>query len=107
MLRTLYIRDYAIIDKLEVEFERGLNILTGETGAGKSIMIGALKMILGERTSADIIRSGAIKAIIEGIFHVTVAPDLEKLLEENGIPVEPVLILRREVAKKHSRGLHQ
>ncbi len=104
MLRTLYIRDYAIIDELEVEFESGLNILTGETGAGKSIMIGALKMILGERTSADIIRSGAIKAIIEGIFHVTVAPDLEKLLEEHGIPVEPVLILRREVTKKHSRG---
>lgn len=104
MLRTLYIRDYAIIDKLEVEFEDGLNILTGETGAGKSIMIGALKLILGERASADIIRSGARKAIIEGVFDAAASPDLGKLLEENEIPSQPVLILRREIAKTHSRG---
>ncbi len=104
MLRTLYIRDYAIIDELEVEFEGGLNILTGETGAGKSIMIGALKLILGERASADIIRSGARKAIIEGVFDVAESPDLGELLEEHEIPSQPVLILRREIAKTHSRG---
>lgn len=104
MLRTLYIRDYAIIDELEVEFEDGLNILTGETGAGKSIMIGALKLILGERASADTIRSGARKAIIEGVFDAAASPDLGELLEEREIPSQPVLILRREIAKTHSRG---
>ena len=68
MLRTLYIRDYALIEQLEVEFGGGLNILTGETGAGKSIIIGALKMILGERASTELVRTGARKAVIEGIF---------------------------------------
>ncbi len=68
MLRTLYIRDYALIEELEVEFDSGLNILTGETGAGKSIIVGALKMILGERASTEVVRTGAKKAVIEGIF---------------------------------------
>lgn len=104
MLRSLYIRDYAIIDELEVEFESGLNILTGETGAGKSIMIGALKLILGERAIADSIRSGAKKAVIEGMFDDPVSPALQQLLQEYEIPVQPVLILRREISKTHSRG---
>ncbi|MEM8602094.1 MAG: AAA family ATPase, partial [Bacteroidota bacterium] len=64
MLRTLRVRDYAIIDRLEVEFDSGLNIITGETGAGKSILLGALKLILGERASLEAIRTGAKKAII-------------------------------------------
>ncbi len=68
MLKTLYIRDYALIEELEVEFDSGLNILTGETGAGKSIIVGALKMILGERASTEVVRTGAKKAVIEGIF---------------------------------------
>ena len=104
MLHTLYIRDYAIIDELEVEFEHGLNILTGETGAGKSVMVGALKLILGERASADMIRSGAKKAVIEGVFDHAALPDLQKILQEHEIPEQPVLILRREIAKTHSRG---
>lgn len=104
MLRTLYIRDYAIIEELEVEFEGGLNILTGETGAGKSILIGALKLILGERASVDTIRSGARKAIIEGIFDAGKSPDLEDLLTGYEIPSEPVMILRREITPTHSRG---
>ncbi len=104
MLRTLYIRDYAIIDELEVEFEGGLNILTGETGAGKSILVGALKLILGERASADTIRSGARKAVIEGIFEGRTVSDLGEILEEYEIPAQPVLIMRREIARTHSRG---
>lgn len=104
MLRTLYIRDYAIIDELEVEFEKGLNILTGETGAGKSIMVGALKLILGERAASDSIRSGAKKAVIEGIFDNAASPALEGLLEEHQIPPQPVVILRRELSQTYSRG---
>ena len=68
MLCSLYIRDYALIDELEVDFSTGLNIITGETGAGKSILVGALKLILGERAATDSIRTGARKAVIEGIF---------------------------------------
>ncbi len=104
MLRTLHIRDYAIIDELEVEFQPGLNILTGETGAGKSIIIGALKLILGERASGDVIRSGANKAVIEGIFDGADLPDLDKFLQKHELPSQSALILRREVTQTYSRG---
>ncbi len=104
MLRTLYIRDYAIIDELEVDFENGLNILTGETGAGKSIMIGALKLMLGERASGQMVRAGAKKAIVEGVFDKVSSPELDQFLEESEIELQPVLILRREITKTHSRG---
>ncbi|WP_243665066.1 AAA family ATPase [Rhodothermus marinus] len=85
MLRTLYIRDYALIEELEVEFGSGLNILTGETGAGKSILIGALKMILGERADTEMIRSGARKAVVEGVFDEADTPRIRALLEANAI----------------------
>ncbi len=104
MLRTLYIRDYAIIDELEVDFENGLNILTGETGAGKSILIGALKLMLGERASGQMIRSGAKKAIVEGVFDNISSPELDEFLEEAEIELQPVLILRREITQTYSRG---
>ena len=71
MLRSLYIRDYALIEELEVEFDSGLNIITGETGAGKSILLGALKLLLGERASTEALRTGAKKAIIEGVDEIT------------------------------------
>ena len=104
MLRTLYIRNYAIIDELEVEFDNGLNILTGETGAGKSIIVGALKMILGERASRGSVRSGTRKAVIEGIFRETGMPRLQALLEEYEIENTPHLIMRREIATYSSRA---
>jgi len=104
MLRTLYIRDYAIIDEMEVEFQPGLNILTGETGAGKSIIVGALKLITGERASIDTIRSGGSKAIIEGIFDDTSLLDIQALLHDHQLPTESMLILRREITKTHSRA---
>jgi len=104
MLRTLYIRDYAIIDEMEVEFQPGLNILTGETGAGKSIIVGALKLITGERASIDTIRSGGSKAIIEGIFDDTSLLDIQALLHDHQIPTESMLILRREITKTYSRA---
>ena len=63
MIQSLYIKDFALIDELDVSFQEGLNILTGQTGAGKSIIIGALNMILGERADTEVIRQGADKAI--------------------------------------------
>ena len=104
MLRTLYIRDYALIEALEVEFDSGLNILTGETGAGKSIIVGALKMILGERASTEVVRTGAKKAVIEGIFDEADVPKLRALLDANQIDTAPQMILRREITPSHSRA---
>lgn len=104
MLRSLYIRDYAIIEQLEVTFDGGLNIITGETGAGKSILIGALSMILGERASTEVVRSGAKKAIIEGQFDEVESPGLIALLEENGLERSDTLILRREISAQQSRA---
>ena len=104
MLRTLYIRDYALIEQLDVEFDSGLNILTGETGAGKSIIVGALKMILGERASMDVVRTGSRKAIIEGSFDEVDLPKLRRLLEAHQIESQSCLILRREIDRSHSRA---
>ncbi len=104
MLKTLYIRDYALIEELEVEFDSGLNILTGETGAGKSIIVGALKMILGERASTELVRTGARKAVIEGIFDEADVPRLRALLDANQIDNASQMILRREITPSHSRA---
>lgn len=104
VLRRLYIRDFTLIEELEVAFDAGLNIITGETGAGKSIVVGALKLILGDRASTDALRAGTRKAVIEGEFDLDLGEDLRALLEENGIDVLPYLILRREVSASHSRA---
>lgn len=104
MLRSLYVRDFALIEELDVEFDAGLSIITGETGAGKSILIGALQMILGERASTDSVRSGASKAVIEGVFDEADDPSIRSILEENAIDPQPVVILRREITSLQSRG---
>jgi len=102
VLRSLYIRDYALIDELEVEFDSGLNVITGETGAGKSILIGALKMILGGRASTEVIRTGARKAIIEGVFSET--QGLNDLLEAHGFEAGTNMVVRREIGATLSRA---
>jgi len=66
MIKTLEIKDYALIDRINVEFGKGLNVITGETGAGKSILIDAMGLLLGERASTEIVRKDASKSIIEG-----------------------------------------
>ncbi|MCH8276226.1 MAG: AAA family ATPase, partial [Bacteroidetes bacterium] len=104
MLCSLYIRDYALIDELEVDFSTGLNIITGETGAGKSILVGALKLILGERAATDSIRTGARKAVIEGVFDTGDLTGVRAMLEDGGFDVQARLILRREVSEGHSRA---
>ena len=68
MLQSLQIKDYALIENVEVNFGKGLNIITGETGAGKSILIGALGLLLGERASTETIRKGSKKSYVEGIL---------------------------------------
>ena len=105
MIQSLFIKNFALIDELHVDFSEGLNILTGQTGAGKSIIIGALNMILGERADTDLIRHGEKKAIAEAMIHVgSNHPYLKTLLEENGVDYADELILRREIRSKGSRG---
>lgn len=99
MLLELRIRNFAIAHALEVRLEPGLNVLTGETGAGKSIVVGALSLLLGERAYADVVRDGAQRAVVEGVFDVTARPEVDTLLAGHGIAVEDgLVILRREVA---------
>ncbi len=104
MIKTLYIKDFALIDELEVPFESGLNILTGQTGAGKSIIIGALNMILGERADTEVIRQGKDKAIAEAIIEVEDGESFSSLLDENAVEFRKEMILRREIRDSGSRA---
>lgn len=100
MLRTLLIKDYALIENIEVQFEKGLNIITGETGAGKSILIDAMGLLLGERASTEVVRKGAEKSIVEGIFDVASNKKVKKFCEQNELDFADELIVRREVSLK-------
>lgn len=106
MLRSLYIKNYALIEEFTVEFDRGLNIITGETGAGKSIVLGAFSLLIGERASSEVVRHGADKAVVEAEFDITGNPRLKKYLAEKEIEyTNELLIVRREVSfKGTSRG---
>ncbi|HZS28212.1 MAG TPA: DNA repair protein RecN [Candidatus Angelobacter sp.] len=98
MLLELRVENYAVIDSLAVEFAPGLNLLTGETGAGKSILIDALSLLLGDKASTDMIRHGAEKAVVNGVFEAD-EKHLARVLEENGIEAEgSQIIVKREVA---------
>jgi DNA repair protein RecN (Recombination protein N) len=101
VLVELRLENYAVVDNLAVEFAPGLNLLTGETGAGKSILIDALALLLGDKASSDVIRSGADKAIISAVFEVEGGAEkrVAEALEANGIDSdEDAIILRREIA---------
>jgi DNA repair protein RecN (Recombination protein N) len=102
VLVELRLENYAVIDNAAVEFGSGLNLLTGETGAGKSILIDALALLLGEKASSDVIRSGAERAVISAVFETEAeAGDaIEKVLEKNGLDEseDGSLIVRREIA---------
>lgn len=100
MLKSLYIKDYALIDLIEINFSKGLNIITGETGAGKSILIDAMSLLLGERASSEVVRKGAEKSIVEGIFEVGKNINIKKLCTENEIDFSNELIVRREISLK-------
>src|ERR1700719_1975240 len=100
VLIELRLENYAVIDNAAVEFASGLNLLTGETGAGKSILIDALALLLGDKASSDVIRTGAERAVVSAIFELegSSEKDASKILEANGLDVnedEPSLILRR------------
>jgi len=105
MLTELRIKNFAIIESLTLPLARGFNVLSGETGAGKSIIVGALGLLLGERANADVIRTGAERATVEGVFDVADRPEIRALLDERGIDVdESTVVLKREVATGRARA---
>jgi DNA repair protein RecN (Recombination protein N) len=101
MLAELRLENYAVIDNVVIEFAAGLNLLTGETGAGKSILIDALGLLLGDKASSDVIRTGAERAVVAAVFESegAAARSIAEILETNGLDAENgSLILRREIA---------
>lgn len=99
MLQELRVSQFAIIDSLNIEFQNGLNILSGETGSGKSVLLKSLALLMGEKASADTIRTGCTQATVEGSFYIKGRPDLKNYLEALGIEIEDhQLIVRRIIS---------
>ena len=99
MLTELRIKNFAIIESLTLPLSSGFNVLSGETGAGKSIIVGALGFLLGERGNADLIRTGSDKATVEGVFDVSDSKAIESIADERGVDLEDeVLVLKREIS---------
>ena len=97
MLRNLHIQNYALIEALDLDFSEGFSVITGETGAGKSILLGAIGLLTGQRAETAAIRSGASKCIVEGTFDIA-GYSLEGLFEENEIEYDVECLVRREIA---------
>lgn len=103
MLKSLYIKNYAIIDELNIDFNSGFNVFTGETGAGKSIIVGALSFLIRGKADTSIIRSGSDKAIIEGVFDVD--EYMKKTLDEAEIDYDDEIIVRRIISKDNHNSI--
>ena len=99
MLQELSVKNFAIISSLQLEFQMGMTVLTGETGAGKSIIIDAMGLLTGGRGSSDYIRQGANKCTLEGLFSMPKSQELKQLLEELGIETEEdSLVIQRDIS---------
>ena len=99
MLASLKVTNFAIISKLEISFEPGLNIISGETGAGKSILVGAVNLVLGGRASPDLIRSGFDEARVEGLFDISANQGVKNLLEQHGFGTDEELLISRTISR--------
>lgn len=104
MLEELHIQNYALIDRVTLEFHAGFNVLSGETGAGKSILIGALSLLHGARADTSAIRTGRDEAMVSGVFHVRTNPEAAAWLSERGIEHEDGAVLVRRTVKRQGRG---
>ena len=110
MLKLLRIKNLAILADVTIEFGAGLNLLTGDSGAGKSILVDALGLAVGARATSDLIRTGASRAVVEGVFDVSAHPEVPALLREHGVDAEPeeeggdgTLVVRREIGPDGNR----
>ena len=98
MLSSLRIVDFAIIDEVQIEFDSGMSVLTGETGAGKSIIIDAISLLMGARATSFMVKSGAKKALVEGVFDIAQNYKLQAFLQEAGFESEDELVISREIS---------
>ena len=106
MLRELHIENLAIIDQLRIDFYEGLNVLTGETGAGKSIILNALNLILGDRVKDDIIRSHEEEGLVEALFDIAANPQIRQWLGEKGIEAEDTVVIKRVLSRKDKSKIY-
>ncbi|MGE5422028.1 MAG: DNA repair protein RecN [Ignavibacteriales bacterium] len=99
MLREIYIKNFILIDELRLEFGDGLNVLTGETGAGKSIVVDALELLVGERISSDMVKNTADKSVVEGVFEISPNSPVAEILVDKGLldSTDDLIIIRREI----------
>src|SRR5258708_7759721 len=97
MLKQLHIQNYAIIDDISIDFTEKLNVITGETGAGKSILAGALALILGERADTSVLLHRDKKCFVEGIFLTEEKKDVKTFLDKNELDADEELVIRREI----------
>jgi DNA repair protein RecN (Recombination protein N) len=106
MLLELHIENLAIIDHLRIDFNQGLNVLTGETGAGKSIILNALNLILGDRIKDDIIRSHEEEGVVEALFDISTKPLIRQWLGEKGIDADDTLVIKRVISRKDKTKIY-
>jgi DNA repair protein RecN (Recombination protein N) len=106
MLKELSIRNFAIIDDLKISFSDGLTILSGETGAGKSIILNAVNLLLGSRASADLVRTGAKAAELEALFHILPTSSVALSMSEQGYDAEDGLLIRRVISRSDSNRVY-
>ena len=102
MLRSVYLKNYTLVDELSLDLRTGLSIITGETGAGKSVIVGALNLLIGERVSPELVRAGTTKAIVEAEFDVAKLKEVLRFLKVNEIEHPGPLIIRREITSQGS-----
>ena len=102
MLRSLYIQNYALIEKLDIRFETGFSVITGETGAGKSIILGALGLALGGKVSKDMLRDPGKEALVEAVFRITRDSQRKQLAELDIEPYDDEVILSRKITESRS-----
>ena len=104
MIERLTVRNFILVDHLEIEFTPGFNVLSGETGAGKSILVGALSMLFGAKGDTDLVRGGADEAVVAGEFRVTGHSEGLQWLSDHGIQPEDGVVLVRRTIRTTGRG---
>ena len=104
MLQELFVKDFAIIESLHASFDAGLTMITGETGAGKSILVGALSLLMGGRASAEMIRSGSDEAVVEALFDISRTPDIREILAAYGLEAEGDQLLVRRIVSRAGKN---
>jgi DNA repair protein RecN (Recombination protein N) len=107
MLEELHVRELALVERAEVRFSPGLNLLTGETGSGKSLIVDALGLALGDRASSEQVRQGAERATVEALFEISDVPSVQEALEEMGLDRGPPLVLTREVGRRSAARVNR